>query len=267
VFELEIGIDYPAILYSGGETLRYLCWYQSSGMTERGRRNHRFDRRHADRGHDDNQRDPRDVEAITRLQQRIRDLELQHGDYCEPTDMDSVFQDDESDTYNLFGRERPYQHRDSPADPLRNLGIKIELPEFDGRAQLDEFIDWLHTVERVFDLRDIPDRYKVKQVVIKLKKYASLWWEHVKKKRAREGRSRVTTWDKMKKLLKEIFLPPTYRQEAFPKYHNLSQRTTTVEELIMEFDQLRMKCGVEEEEEQTIAWFLGALRPDIADIV
>ena len=96
--------------------------------------------------------------------------------------MVSVPRDDESDDYNPFVRERLYQHRDFPADPLRNLGIRIELPEFDGRAQPDEFIDWLHTVERVFDLRDIPDKDKVKLVAIKLKKYASLLWEHIKKK-------------------------------------------------------------------------------------
>lgn len=71
---------------------------------------------------------------------------------------------------------------DPPANPLRNLGIKIELPEFDKRAQPDEFIDRLHTMDRVFNMRDIPDRYKVKLVAIKLKKYALLWWEHVKMK-------------------------------------------------------------------------------------
>ncbi|KAJ9557876.1 LOW QUALITY PROTEIN: hypothetical protein OSB04_012490 [Centaurea solstitialis] len=146
------------------------------------------------------------------------------------------------------------------ADPFKNLGVKIDIPEFDGRAEPD-------TVERIFDLRDIPDKYKVKLVAIKSRKYASLWREHIKKKRAQEGRSKVRTWEKMKKLLREKFLPPNFRQEAFLEYHNLSQRSTTVEELICEFDRLRMRCGAEEEEEQIIARFLGALRPEIVDIV
>ncbi|KAD5507410.1 hypothetical protein E3N88_15113 [Mikania micrantha] len=48
--------------------------------------------------------------------------------------------------------------------------------KFDGRVQPDDFLDWLSTVERIFDLENIPDPYKVKLVAIKLWKSASLWW-------------------------------------------------------------------------------------------
>lgn len=71
----------------------------------------------------------------------------------------------------------------------------------------------------------------------------------------------------MRKILKEKFLPPNFRQETFLEYHNVSQRSTTVEELIGEFDILRLRCGVEEEEELVIACFLGALKLEIADLV
>jgi len=39
----------------------------------------------------------------------------------------------------------------------------------------DEFLEWLHTVERVFDYKDIPDDKKVKLVSLRLQRYASLW--------------------------------------------------------------------------------------------
>lgn len=54
----------------------------------------------------------------------------------------------------------------------------MDIPEFEGRMQPDEFIDWLNTVDQVFQLQ----RYKVKLAAIKLKKLASLWWENLKKK-------------------------------------------------------------------------------------
>jgi hypothetical protein len=73
--------------------------------------------------------------------------------------------------------------------------------------------------------------------------------------------------EKDEKLLREKFLPVDYRQDAFLEYHNLSQRTSTVEELIAEFDRLRMRCGAEEPEEQIIERFFGALRPEISDMV
>lgn len=51
------------------------------------------------------------------------------------------------------------------------------------------------------------------------------------------------------------------------EYHNISQRSITVEELICKFDRLPIRYGVEEEEEQVIARFFRALKPEIADIV
>ncbi|GKB11842.1 reverse transcriptase domain-containing protein [Tanacetum coccineum] len=71
----------------------------------------------------------------------------------------------------------------------------------------------------------------------------------------------------MKNLMKAKFLPENHHQEAFLDYHNLSQQNMTVEEVIKEFDKLRMRCDVVEEEEQVIAQFLGVLKPEIADNV
>nr|GEV75915.1 hypothetical protein [Tanacetum cinerariifolium] len=132
--------------------------------------------------------------------------------------------------------DRNDRYRD---DPIRSLGLKIEIPVFTGKVHQDDFIDWLNTVERVFDVRDIPDKLKVKL---------------------------VETWEKMKKLIKAKFLPENHRQEAFLDYHNMSQQNMIVEEVINKFDKLRMRCYEVEEEEQVVAQFLGVLKPEIVDI-
>ncbi|GJY15576.1 putative CCCH-type zinc finger family protein [Tanacetum coccineum] len=191
-------------------------------------------------------RDPRDVETTERLQQRIQELELWQ------LQQDSPIEEAES------------EFRD---DPIRSIGLKIEIPEFIGKVHPDDFIDWLSTVERVFDVRDVLDKLKVKLVAIKLRQHVSLWWDHVTKRRRMEGKSKVETWEKMKKLMKAKFLLENHRQEAFLDYHNLSQWNMTMEEVINEFDKLRIRCDVVEEEEQVVTWFLGVLKPEIADIV
>nr|GEY29915.1 reverse transcriptase domain-containing protein [Tanacetum cinerariifolium] len=81
------------------------------------------------------------------------------------------------------------------------------------------------------------------------------------------GKSNVETWEKKKKLLKAKFLTEKHREEAFLDYHNLSQRNITMEEVINEFDKLRMRCDVVEEEEQVVVRFLGVFKPEVADIV
>ncbi|EOY04260.1 Uncharacterized protein TCM_019515 [Theobroma cacao] len=45
------------------------------------------------------------------------------------------------------------------------------------------------------------------------------------------------------------------------------QKTMTVEEYTMEFEQLHMKCDVHEPEEQIVARYLGGLNVRIADVV
>nr|GEY30552.1 hypothetical protein [Tanacetum cinerariifolium] len=92
-------------------------------------------------------------------------------------------------------------------------------------------------------------------------------WDHVQNQRYREGKHWVESWDKMKRLMEKKFLPVTHKQDSYVEFHTLKQQTLTVEEFIAEFERVRMHCGVEENEEQTIARFLGSLRTDISDVV
>jgi len=84
--------------------------------------------------------------------------------------------------------------------------IKVDISEFDGMLQPDEFVDWLQTVERVFEYKEVPEEQKVKIVAAKLKKHASIWWENLKRKHKCEGRSKVKTWNKMCQKLTRKYL-------------------------------------------------------------
>ena len=110
-----------------------------------------------------------------------------------------------------------------------------------------------HAIERVFDFKSYSDEKRCKVAVLKLTKYASLWWENLKHRRAREGKSRMKSWDKLKKLMKKRFLPDTYKQDLFLKLNSLRQQGMSIEEYIREFEQLMMRCEVPEVPEQTIA--------------
>ncbi|GJR56225.1 RNA-directed DNA polymerase [Tanacetum coccineum] len=158
--------------------------------------------------------DPRNVETIERLQQRIQELKLQQlQEKLRYRDL----------RYHSHRNDRVVDRNDRYRDdPIRSMGLKIEIPEF-----------------------------TVKLMAIKLRQHASLWWDHVTKRRRIKGKSKVETWEKMKKLMKAKFLPENQRQEAFLDYHNLSQRNMTMKEVINEFDKLRIRCDVVEEEETT----------------
>jgi len=44
----------------------------------------------------------------------------------------------------------------------------VNIPEYEGQLDPDLFLDWLHTVERVFEYKEVPDD-KEKLVALKLK--------------------------------------------------------------------------------------------------
>jgi len=84
----------------------------------------------------------------------------------------------ESPTASVHGDEEASNLVNSSSEePLRRIrgarrmtknsnDFKVEIPEFEGKLDPDEFLEWLHTVERVFEYKKIPDDKKVKLVAL-----------------------------------------------------------------------------------------------------
>ncbi|VFQ85201.1 unnamed protein product [Cuscuta campestris] len=48
--------------------------------------------------------------------------------------------------------------------------FKVDIPTFEGKNDPDDFLEWLKTVERVFDFKDVPEEKNVKIVAMKFRK-------------------------------------------------------------------------------------------------
>ena len=132
--------------------------------------------------------------------------------------------EDEEEESNFFGSSsdegRPRARRNQ-RNSNRSLDFKVEILEFEGRLDPDEFLEWLQTVKRVFEYKDVPKDKKVKLVALKLRKYTSLWWENLVKKREKRGKAKIRSSEKMGTKLKGRFLPPSYLQNNYSKLHYL----------------------------------------------
>jgi hypothetical protein len=87
------------------------------------------------------------------------------------------FDDDNDSGSDSSSSRSSRSHRCQP----RMNDIKVDIPDFEGELQPDEFADWLQAVERVFEYNEIREEHKVKIVAVKLKKQALNWWESLKK--------------------------------------------------------------------------------------
>lgn len=197
------------------------------------------------------------MEEMRRQIQQLQETVNAQQAQLEAQHMQSDVDESSSESSSLRSR-RPQRQS------FRDNDIKVDIPDFEGKLHPDEFVDWLQTVERVFEYKEILEEKKVKIIAVKLKKHASIWWENLKTKRAREGKSKIKTWEKMRRELSKKFLPSHYYQDSFIQLQNLRQKNLSVEEYTREFEKLMMKCDIHEREEQTIARYLGGLNTDVA---
>ena len=103
--------------------------------------------------------------------------------YSPPRGQEQVFRHDPecSCDEEPSRRSRPEQRMQANSNDFR-----VEIPEYEGKLDPEDFLDWLHAVKRVFKYKDVPEENKVKLVALRLRKYASLWWTNLCAKRVRE---------------------------------------------------------------------------------
>ncbi|XP_074288812.1 uncharacterized protein LOC141613967 [Silene latifolia] len=170
----------------------------------------------------------------------------------------------ESDTPSESEEEDEQPKRKSKNKNDDDRGLKLDIPDFDGEMDPEKFLDWVRQAERVFEYKEYDDKKQFKVAILKLTKYASLWYENLKKQRRKEGKDKIESWIKLKKHLMRRFLPRDYEQDNYLKLQSLEQGSMSVTEYIKEFEKMSIVCDLEEKEELRVARFIKGLTPAIS---
>ena len=72
---------------------------------------------------------------------------------------------------------------------------------FNGYFLKEDFLDWLLDLEDLFDYENVCYKRKVGLALYKLSKYALCWWERVQSDRIRQGKDKIRSWPRIKKML------------------------------------------------------------------
>nr|GEY91372.1 putative reverse transcriptase domain-containing protein [Tanacetum cinerariifolium] len=184
--------------------------------------------------------------------------------------------EDEESEENPFG-DGSSSDEQSVVRPRRNQrednrrwesGIRVNIPDFDGDTLNPEgFIDWLAAVEELFEFKEVPENKRVSLITTKLCGRASVWWQQMKLTRERVGKSKITSWQKMKKCITVNFIPHNYQRLMYPWLQNLKQGSKSVEDYTTEFYQLIARNDIQESEDQLVSRYIGGLRVQIMDSV
>ena len=143
--------------------------------------------------------------------------------------------------------------------------MKIAIPEFRGSVQPEEFLDWLVAVEEVLDFKEVPENNRVSLVATRFRGRAAAWWQQIKLTRTRQGKSKIDSWEKMKKHMRMAFLPHNYTRMMYQQLLNLRQGTKTIDEYTTEFYQLVSRNDLTENEDQLVSRYFGGLQEQYQD--
>ena len=117
------------------------------------------------------------------------------------------------------GFQRGYDQRDGRRHYNDHEGndfkLQVNIYYFNGSLGIEEFLDLIADINKFFDYMETPSEKRVRLVAYRLKGGASAWWEGLQNKRKREGKDRVQTWTRMRRLLKQEFLSFDYEHIMF----------------------------------------------------
>lgn len=91
---------------------------------------------------------------------------------------------------------------------------------------------------------------------------AAAWWSQFKLKRLRFRKEKLSS-DKLKKHMKQDFLPYNYHPLLFQKFHNIRQGSRTVDDYATEFFQMLTQIDIHDFEDQLVARFIAGLKPTL----
>ncbi|KAA0067399.1 uncharacterized protein E6C27_scaffold40G00520 [Cucumis melo var. makuwa] len=114
--------------------------------------------------------------------------------------------------------------------------MKIDLPSYDGKRNIEIFLDWVKNTENFF--YEYTQKKEGSLSSTKAKSWSSAWWEQVEVNRKRNRKRTIIAWEKMKKLMKARFLPPNYEQTLYNQYQSCRQGGWAMAGYIEEFQHL-----------------------------
>ena len=72
-------------------------------------------------------------------------------------------------------------------------------------------------VDKIFRLHNYDEEKKIAMACLEFQDYVLIWWEKVIERRHTRGEPPITTWEAMKEVMRDCFVPTHYTRDLFKK--------------------------------------------------
>jgi len=146
-------------------------------------------------------------------------------------------------------------------------GVRLNVPPFKGRSDLEAYLEWELKIEHVFSCNNYSEEQKVRLAAVEFSDYALIWWNKLQRERIGDEEPMVDTWAYMKRVMRKRYIPSSFHRDLKLKLQRLSQGNKGVDEYYKEMEILIIQAKIEEDLEVTMVRFLNGLNHDIRDVV
>ena len=171
-----------------------------------------------------------------------------------------------SQVYDSFGEESlrtneppPRRARKERQENLKE--VKVELPHFYGKEDVETYLYWEMRVEQLFAYNHVSEEKKVPLATLSFQCDAMYWWNALKRERHLHKDPPITNWNDLRGALRCRHIPSLYNRKLMDKLQRLHQRDMSVEEYWQKMMSYIKRARINEDNHTTIARFLSDMIP------
>jgi len=166
---------------------------------------------------------------------------------------------EESLRINEYYQPPPRRSRRDRREQESPREVRVDLPHFHGKENVEVYLDWEMKVEQLFACHRVSEERKVPLATLSFQGNVMYWWTSTERERRLHREPPIEYWNDLRGALRRRHIPSYYNRELMDKLQRLQQRTMSVEEYRQKMELYMMRASIRENESTTIARFLSGL--------
>nr|KYP35107.1 Transposon Ty3-I Gag-Pol polyprotein [Cajanus cajan] len=121
-------------------------------------------------------------------------------------------------------------YQPTPRSTIRPREVKVDLPQFFGKDDVELYLDWEMKVEQLFACHKVSEERKVPLATLSFQGHAMYWWTALERERHLHNDPPIQYWNDLKSAMRRRHIPTYYGRDLMNKLQRLQQRDMFVEQ-------------------------------------